>query len=580
MTTHAVSRTVVIVGGVAAGMSAAARLRRLDERARIIVFERDDYVSFANCGLPYHISGVIADRDSLFLVSPADLRDRLNLDVYTGHEVTAIDRAAKVVTVVNRHTDHAFIQEYDQLVLACGAAPIRPPMPGVEHPRIFTLRSVADMDAIKGEVDGGATSAVVIGGGYIGVELAEALHQRGLAVTLVEKEREILPPLDPEMDRALVEHMEAQGVVMWLGAGVTAFADRGGRVVVALDDGRQLEADLVVLAIGVRPATWLAQAAGLALGVRGSLAVDAHLRTSDPDIYAAGDGIEVTDLVLGQPCVMPLAGPANRQGRIVADNLCGRPSVYRASQGTSVVKVFDMTGGGTGATEAGLRRAGVPYRKVYLHPHGHASYYPGTRRLHLKLLFAPDDGRLLGAQAVGFDGVDKRLDVLATALRAGMTVFDLEELELAYAPPYGSAKDPVNLAGFIAGNVLRGDLAQWYAEDYPAGVADGLLLDVREPDEFAAWHLPDAVNIPVGELRGRLAELAHGDPQRPLYVYCLSGFRSYLATRLLMQSGCRRVANLAGGLTTFRLVHPSLVTARPAPAAAGGAPALVGSGRR
>jgi rhodanese-related sulfurtransferase len=351
-------------------------------------------------------------------------------------------------------------------------------------------------------------------------------------------------------------------------------------VAVALDDGRRLVADLVVLAIGVRPATSLARAAGLALGVRGSIAVDARLRTSDPDIYAAGDGIEVTDLVLGQPCVMPLAGPANRQGRIVADHLCGRPSAYRASQGTSVVKVFDMTGGGTGATEVGLRRAGVAYRKVYLHPTGHAGYYPGTRPMHLKLLFEADDGRLLGAQAVGFDGVDKRIDVLATALKAGLTVFDLEELELAYAPPYGSAKDPVNLAGFIAGNVLRGDLMQWYAEDYPAGVADGTLLDVRNADEFAAWRLPGAVNIPVGELRGRLAELADLDPQRPLYVYCLSGFRSYLATRLLMQSGFQRVANLAGGVKTFRLVHPSLVTAGPAPAAAGGAPALVGSGRR
>ncbi|MCB0127254.1 MAG: FAD-dependent oxidoreductase, partial [Caldilineaceae bacterium] len=357
-----------------------------------------------------------------------------------------------------------------------------------------------DMDAIKAVVDQGAFSAVVIGGGYIGMEIAEALRHRAVKVDLVEMLPQVMPPLDPEMARDLAYHMESYGVSLHLGVTAQSFCDVDGAVQVELSDGLQLTADLVIMAVGVRPASSLAHSAGLAIGGRGGIQVDAHMRTSDPDIYAAGDMVEVTDTVTGEPTVIPLAGPANRQGRIIADHIFGRASAYRSTQGTAVLKVFDMTGGCTGASEKVLNRSHIPYRKIYIHPSGHAGYYPGTAPMHLKLLFAPDDGRVLGAQIVGYDGVDKRLDVFATALRAGMTVYDLEHLELAYAPPYGSAKDPVNMAGFVAANLLRGDVTFWYAEEYPEKTVSGTIIDVRSEEEFAAWHIPGAINIPVGEL--------------------------------------------------------------------------------
>jgi NADPH-dependent 2,4-dienoyl-CoA reductase/sulfur reductase-like enzyme len=555
---------IVIVGGVAAGMSAAARARRLAEDAKIVVFEKDRYVSFANCGLPYHIGGAIQDRDKLLVVTPEDLEVRLNLDVRTEHEVTRIDREGKRVQVVDRRRAHQFWETYDKLVLTPGARPIRPPIPGIDHPQIHTLRNIPDMDAIKAEVDGGAKSVVVIGGGYIGVEMAEALRERGLRVSLVELQEEIMVSLDHEMDRALVYHLESYGVEMHLGSAASAFHDVSGRVEVELRDGTRLITDLVILAIGVQPQSSLAREAGLELGVRGSIKVDEHMRTSDPDIYAAGDAVEVTDMVTGEPAVVALAGPANRQGRIVADHIFGRDSAYRSTQGTSVVKVFDMTAGGTGATEATLHRLGVPHEKIYIHPNGHADYYPGTHPMHLKVLFAPGDGRVLGAQAVGFDGVDKRIDVLATAIRARMTVYDLEHLELAYAPPYGSAKDPVNMAGFVAGNLLRGDVAQWYAEDYPQVLENGTVVDVRSPLAFDAWHIPGAINVPLTQIRERLDELKVVAGQRPLYLYCRVGFSSYIAYRALCQCGCDRVSSLAGGIQTFVLYHRNrLATGRP-----------------
>lgn len=555
---------IVIVGGVAAGMSAAARARRLAEDAEIVVFEKDRYVSFANCGLPYHIGGAIQDRDKLLVVTPEDLEVRLNLDVRTEHEVTRIDREGKRVQVVDRRRGHQFWETYDKLVLTPGARPIRPPIPGIDHPQIHTLRNIPDMDAIKAEVDGGAKSVVVIGGGYIGVEMAEALRERGLRVSLVELQEEIMVSLDHEMDRALVYHLESYGVEMHLGSAASAFHDVSGRVEVELRDGTRLITDLVILAIGVQPQSSLAREAGLELGVRGSIKVDEHMRTSDPDIYAAGDAVEVTDMVTGEPAVVALAGPANRQGRIVADHIFGRDSAYRSTQGTSVVKVFDMTAGGTGATEATLHRLGVPHEKIYIHPNGHADYYPGTHPMHLKVLFAPGDGRVLGAQAVGFDGVDKRIDVLATAIRARMTVYDLEHLELAYAPPYGSAKDPVNMAGFVAGNLLRGDVAQWYAEDYPQVLENGTVVDVRSPLAFDAWHIPGAINVPLTQIRERLDELKVVAGQRPLYLYCRVGFSSYIAYRALCQCGCDRVSSLAGGIQTFVLYHRNrLATGRP-----------------
>jgi NADPH-dependent 2,4-dienoyl-CoA reductase/sulfur reductase-like enzyme/rhodanese-related sulfurtransferase len=548
---------VVVVGGVAGGMSAAARLRRLAEQARIVVLERDDYVSFANCGLPYHIGGDIERRSSLLLQTPRSLAESLALEVRTGHEVLRIDRDACEVAVRDRASGEEYREPYDYLVLATGAAPLRPPLPGVHHSRVFTLRSIADMDAIKTVVDGGATGAVVVGGGYIGLEVGEAFRQRGLDVTLVEAAEHVMAVLDREMSREVEDHLESHGVTLHLATTAQAFSDRpdgSPGVRVDLGEAGTVDADLAVLAVGVRPETSLARDAGLQVTDRGALVVDAHQRTSDPRVYAVGDSVQVTDTVTGQPLVVPLAGPANRQGRVAADHIVRgerRSARYSSTQGTSVVKVFDMTAGVTGATEATLQRLGREYAKVYLHPNGHASYYPGTAPMHLKVLFDPQDGRLLGVQAAGYDGVDKRIDVCAVAIRAGLGVEDLEELELAYAPPYGSAKDPVNMAGFQAANVLRGDLHLWYAEEWPALPADAVLLDVRSPSEHERWNIRGSTLIPLKELRGRLDELPR---EVPVFVYCRSGFRSYLAYRLLRQHGYE-AATLSGGELTFRAVH-------------------------
>jgi len=551
---------IVIVGGVAAGASAAARARRLDESAEIVILERGRHVSFANCGLPYHIGGVIADREQLLLQTPQSLRTSLNLDVRVGHEALAVDRAGRKVRV--RSESGEYDESYDKLVLCPGAQPVRPDLPGADHPRIFTLRNVDDMDRIKSVADEGARNAVVIGGGYIGVEMAENLKEKGLEVDLVEMMDQILPPLDREMARGLEEHMAAHGVRLHLGQKAAAFRDAGGRVSVELVGGATLAADLVIMAAGVRPDSDLARRAGLAIGERGGIKVNTRMQTSDPDIYAAGDAVEVVDSVTGLPAQIPLAGPANRQGRTAADNICGQNTEYGGTQGTAVVKVFEMTGGGTGASEKTLKRAGIPCRKVYLHPSGHAGYYPGTAQMNLKLLFAPDTGRLLGAQATGFDGVDKRIDVLATALRAGMTVHDLQNLELAYAPPYGSAKDPVNMAGFVASNLLKGDVDFWYAEDYPEKTAGGVILDVRTPHEFETWHVPGARNMPLSRLRKSLDAL---DRSKTFYVYCKVGFRSYLAYRILKQAGFT-ARTLSGGTMTFCGYHGAgICNGRPEP---------------
>ncbi len=539
---------IVVIGGVAAGMSAAARARRLDELAEIVVLERSNHVSFANCGLPYHIGGVIKERDDLLLQTPQSLRMSMNLDVRVGHEVRGIDRQRHTIHVVELGSGREYDESYDKLVLAPGAMPIRPALPGIDHPRVLVLRNIEDMDAIKALVDGGARSAVVIGGGYIGVEMAESLRERGLAVDLVEMADQIIPPLDREMARDLEGHMADHGVKLRLGLAAASFRDVDGRIAVELTDATTLSANFAVLAAGVRPDAALARSAGLELGSRGGIKVDAHMRTSDPDIYAAGDAVEVVDTVMGIPSLIPLAGPANRQGRIAGENICGRDTVYGSTQGTSIVKVFDMTGGGTGASEKALRKAGRSYLKVYLHPSGHAGYYPGSAQMHIKVLFEPGTGKLLGAQVVGFDGVDKRIDVFATAIRAGMTIHDLEGLELAYAPPYASAKDPVNMAGFIGSNLLKGDLALWYAEDFPAQTSKGLILDVRGPQEYEQWHIPGAVNIPLGKLRLQMDRIPR---DKPVFVYCKVGFRSYLAYRLLKQRGLADVKTLAGGSLTF-----------------------------
>jgi len=542
---------VIVIGGVAAGMSAAARLRRLDEKADIIVLERGPYVSFANCGLPYHIGGVIADRQQLLLQTPASLKAMLNLDVRTGHEAVSIARDRKIIAVRELAADRVYELTYDKLVLCPGAQPLRPPLPGLEHPAIMVLRNVPDMDAIKKVVDAGARRAVVIGGGYIGLEMAESLRERGLSVDLVEMQPQLLPPLDPEMTWPLEEHARHEGVTLHLGTAAAAFHDAGGAVVTELQNGTRITADLVIFSAGVKPDVALAKAAGLELGPRGGLKVDEYLRTSDPDIYAAGDAVETPHRALSGSWLIPLAGPANRQGRLVGDNLAGRALAWKGSLGTSIVKVFAMTAGGTGANEKTLQRDKVPYQKVYLHPGHHAGYYPGATTLHLKVLFAPDTGKLLGAQVVGHDGVDKRIDVLATAMAAGLTVYDLQDLELAYAPPYGSAKDPVNMAGFVASNILKGDLKVWQAEDFPARTAGGVMVDVRGKPAYDAGHVPGALHMPMAALRSRLPELP---TNQPIFVHCKVGFTSYLAARVIAQSG-REVYSLSGGYDTFQAWH-------------------------
>jgi NADPH-dependent 2,4-dienoyl-CoA reductase/sulfur reductase-like enzyme/peroxiredoxin family protein/TusA-related sulfurtransferase/rhodanese-related sulfurtransferase len=476
----------------------------------------------------------------------------LNLDVRVGHEARGIDRQRHSVQIVELATGREYEESYDKLVLAPGAVPIRPKLSGIDHPRVCVLRNIEDMDLIKGVVDGGARKAVVIGGGYIGVEMAENLRERGLEVELVEMADQIIPPLDREMARDLEVHMRDHGIKLHLGLAAAGFKDQAGQVVVELTNAVVIPADIAILAAGVRPDTTLARSAGLTLGPRGGIQVDAHMRTSDPDIFAAGDAVEVIDTVTGVPSLIPLAGPANRQGRIAGENICGRDTTYSSTQGTAVVKVFDMTGGGTGASEKGLKRAGRAYQKIYLHPSGHAGYYPGSAQMHIKVLFEPGSGKLLGAQVVGYDGVDKRLDVFATAIRAGMTIDQLQHLELAYAPPYASAKDPVNMAGFIGDNLLRGDLALWYAEEFPAKTSDGMILDVRSSQEYELWHIPGAVNIPLGKLRSQLDKIPR---DRMVYLYCKVGFRSYLAYRLLSQRGFAKLATLAGGSLTFCSVH-------------------------
>jgi len=553
---------IVVVGGVAAGASAAARARRLDERAEIVVFEKGEYVSFANCGLPYHIGGAIQERERLLLQTPASLKAMLRLDVRIGTEVVSIDRAAKRIRARELASDREYDEGYEKLILCPGAVPLLPDLPGIDHPAVHVLRNISDMDGIKLAVDGGAKRAVVIGGGYIGVEMAENLHERGVAVDLVEMADQIMTPLDPEIAAALQIHMRWHGIRLHLGVAAAAFGDEGGKIRIELVNGDLLTADLVILAAGVKPDSSLARDAGLEIGARGGIKVNVNLQTSDPDIYAAGDAIEVTDAVTGEPTQIPLAGPANRQGRSVADHIYGRRGVFTNTKGTAIVKVFDMTGGGTGASEKTLKRKGIPFRKVYTHPSGHAGYYPGTAPMHLKVLFAPDTGKLLGAQAVGYDGVDKRLDVLATALCAGMTIADLQELELAYAPPYGSAKDPVNMAGLVGANLLNGDLELWYAEDYPDKTAEVTIVDVRTPSEFEIWHIPGAVNVPIGALRQSLDKIPR---DKPAYVYCKVGFRGYLAYRILKQEGFD-TANLSGGTTTFCAYHGTGVcTGEPEP---------------
>jgi NADPH-dependent 2,4-dienoyl-CoA reductase/sulfur reductase-like enzyme/rhodanese-related sulfurtransferase len=546
---------LVIVGGVAGGASAAARARRLSEDAEIILFERGPDVSFANCGLPYYLGGEIADRDKLLVVSPARMRSRYRIDVRTNTEVVAIDRAAKRVWVRDRSSDLTYDESYDKLILAPGAAPIRPPIPGVELPDVFTLRNLQDTDRIKAALEMTAGSAVIIGAGFIGLELAENLVRHNVRVSLVELQDQVLPPLDKEMTAPIAACLREQGVELLLGDSAEAIESAPEGLEVRLKSGARRIAGLVILGVGVRPESGLAVAAGLSVGPRGGIRVNDHLQTEDPDIYAVGDVIEVEDFVTGVSTQVPLAGPANRQGRIAADHIFGRNARYRGTQGTAVVGIFNRTAAMTGASEKALRRAGISYRKVYVHPGHHAGYYPGAETMSLKLLFDHENGRILGAQAVGGAGVDKRIDVLSMAIQAGMTVFDLEEAELAYAPQYGSAKDPINMAGFVAAGLLRGEHPQIDIDailNAPESERP-FLLDVRTAEEFARGAIPGAMNIPVDALRRRLQEIPRDST---IAAYCEVGQRGYLATRILLQSGFSAV-NVGGGYRTFRLYKPA-----------------------
>ncbi len=549
------AKRLVIVGGVAGGASAAARARRLSEEAEIIVLERGPYVSFANCGLPYFVGGEIGRGEALLLQTPESLRARFNLDVRIFSEVIAIDRDAKSLKVRNHITGQDYALPYDALLLSTGASPILPPIPGIDRDGHFVVRNIPDVEKIMDHLDHtGHKRAVVVGGGYIGLEMAEQLKRRGLSVSLVEAMPQVMAPFDPEMAAWLHQELLANGIDLHLNDAVTAFEtppskETARASLVVLKSGKRLAADIVVLGLGVRPDVSLAKQAGLEIGSLGGIRINERLQTSDPAIWAVGDAIEVRDFATGRWSLIPLAGPANRQGRVAADNIFGRASRYEATLGTAIVRVFKLAAACTGANEKTLRKAAIPCQALHLHPASHAGYYPGGSPIALKILFSPESGRLLGAQAVGPDGIDKRIDVLATAIKGGMSVHDLADLELAYAPPFGSAKDPVNLAGMAAQNVLAGDvsLAHWY--DIPSfDPQTTLLLDVRTDAERQAGYIPNSLHIPLHQLRNRLAELPK---QRQIVVSCQSGQRSYFACRLLTHHGFQ-VRNLTGSYRTWK----------------------------
>lgn len=549
---------IVIVGAVAGGASAAARARRLSESAEIVLIEKGSEPSFANCGLPYYVGGEIESRDALLVAPIERLRMRYRLDVRTHSEVTAIDRQRKTITIRDVRTGAEYDESYDRLILSTGAAPVRPPLPGIDNPHVLQLRDLADADQMHHRVTAaGSRRAVVIGAGFIGIEVAENLVRRGLEVTVVELADQILPPWDAEMVRPLEDHLRSQGVHLRLGDSATAFAEcrpEVGNLTVKLASGEEIPACFAVVSIGVRPESRLATAAGIETGPRGGILTNDHMQTSDPQIYAVGDVAQVKDFVTGEPTQVPLAGPANRQGRIAADHIFGRDSVYRGTQGTAIVGVFGKTAAMTGLSEKRLRSGALRYEKVFIHPSHHAGYYPGAETMTLKLLFDPTDGRIWGAQAVGTLGVDKRIDVIAMAIHARMTVYDLEEVELCYAPQYGSAKDPVNMAGFVAAGMVRGDHPithrQLLLTDPTA--QEWFVLDVRTAGEFAAGHIDHAINIPLEALRDRLSELP---TDRPIAVYCQVGQRGYMATRLLTHHGFD-VRNLSGGYRSWQQQGP------------------------
>ena len=545
---------VVIVGGVAGGATAAARIRRLDENAEITIFERSGYISYANCGLPYYIGGEITDKEELTLQTPESFYSRFRINVFVNHEVIAADTAEKTVKVKDLVSGEVFDCGYDKLVLSPGARPIRPPFPGADDARIFTLRNVEDTFRIKDHVTGkGTKRAVVVGGGFIGIEVAENLARLGIDVTLVEAAPQLMAPFDEDMAAFIHSEVRRNGVELRLGAAVESFSSVKGGLCVRINGGEEVIADIAVLAIGVAPDTSLAEKAGLELGIKGSIVVNDRMETSAPDVYAVGDAVQIKNFVTGKPALISLAGPANKEGRIAADNICGKDSRYGGGQGSSVIKVFRLTAAATGINERTAELEGIDADKVILSPMSHAGYYPGGKIMTMKVVFERGTYRLLGAQIVGYEGVDKRIDVLATALRAGMKATELTELDLAYAPPYSSAKDPVNMAGFMIENIRDGLVRQWYYDEVPLLKRDGsvTLLDVRTGEECASGGMIDGfVNIPVDELRDRIGEIPAG---KPVYIICQSGLRSYIAARILAGRGYD-VYNFAGGYRYYAAV--------------------------
>ena len=549
-------RTIVIVGGVAGGASCAARLRRLDEAATIIVLERGEYISFANCGLPYFVSGEIASREKLLVTSPERMRRRFGIDVRVRHEVISIDRSGKTIDVVDHQDGRTYRQAYDTLVLSPGAQPVKPKLPGLDNPRVFCLRTVPDAERIRRFVDqNDPRAAVVVGGGAIGLEMTENLTHLGLRVSLLEMANQVMPWLDREMAEWLHQHLRFQGVELFLNSPLERCDENSdGRLIVRAGGGHEIPCDLVICSIGVKPESGLARAAGLDIGPHGGILANEHFQTSDPDIYAIGDVIEVEDRLTGEPRLMPLANLANRQGRLVADHICGKDIRYPGAFGTGIVRIFDLAAASTGANEKALKAQGLAYEKSYTHPASHAGYYPGAVPMVMKLLFEPDGGRLLGAQIVGIDGVDKRIDVLATALYAGLSVSDLAAIELSYAPQFGTGKDAVNLAGYVSENITDGDVQAIHTEQLDRQLQDGgRLLDVRTEAEFHRGHIDGAVNIPIDDLRSRLDEIPR---QQTLLVYCLTGIRSYYACRILRQSGFDAL-NFSGGYMVYCAAEPS-----------------------
>lgn len=545
---------IVIVGGVAGGATAAARIRRLDENAEIIVFERSGYISYANCGLPYYIGDAITEPEALTLQTPESFFTRFRVTMKVRHEVTALHPDRKTVSVKNLETGEEFEESYDKLILSPGAKPTQPRLPGVGLEKLFTLRTVEDTFRIKEYINTRhPKSAVLAGGGFIGLELAENLRNLGMDVTIVQRPKQLMNPFDPDMASFIHSEMRRHGIRLALGHTVEGFEEKDGGVDVLLKDEAPLHADMVVLAIGVTPDTALAKEAGLELGIKGSIVVNDRMETSVPDIYAAGDAVQVKHYVTGQDALISLAGPANKQGRIIADNICGGDSRYQGSQGSSVIKIFDMTAATTGINETNAKKAGLDTDKVILSPMSHAGYYPGGKVMTMKVVFEKETYRLLGAQIVGYEGVDKRIDVLATAIHAGLKATELKDLDLTYAPPYSSAKDPVNMAGFMIDNISKGTLKQWHLEDADSLPRDGsvTLLDVRTPGEYSRGHIEGFKNIPVDELREHLEEI---EKNKPVYVICQSGLRSYIATCILEGSGYEAY-NFSGGFRFYDAVN-------------------------